>query len=187
MKTLSRTLCLAALLMPVLANAQEAAAPAPAPTKETIVCALDPTCNKPIAPPTRHRRGLTVSGQTAEAPPPAINLNIPFEYNSAELAADARITLDTLGAAMRDQRLAGFTFLIGGHTDAKGGDVYNQKLSERRADSVRGYLVAHFGIAPETLSVKGFGRSEPLDPAHPDDGVNRRVQIINTTAATARQ
>ena len=88
-----------------------------------------------------------------------------------------------MGTALRDPRLAAFSFLIAGHTDAKGGVEFNQKLSERRADAVRSYLIAQFGIAAERLSAKGYGKSQLLDPANPEDGVNRRVQIINITAA----
>jgi len=89
-------------------------------------------------------------------------------------------------AALRDPRLAAFSFLIAGHTDAKGGVEFNQKLSERRAEAVSHYLVTQFGIAPARLSAKGYGKSQLLDPANPEDGVNRRVQVINVTASAPR-
>jgi len=164
------------------------AAWAQTPSAEDMVCKLDPACNKAAAPEpaagtTRHRRGLTVTGQASAEPTNAIDLNVPFKPNSAKLESDARITLDNLGQAMRDQRLATFTFMIGGHTDAKGSDAANLTLSERRAAAVRSYLMSHYQIAGDRLTAKGFGRTELLDPDHPEDGVNRRVQIVNTSAS----
>ncbi len=185
MKQLQAIFILALVGWPSPASAQEP--PATNISKDALVCALDPACNKGPAVPARHRRGLTVSGQTADNAPPSVNLNIAFEYNSADVASDARITLDTLGEAMRDKRLSGSNFLIAGHTDAKGNDVYNTRLSLRRAESVKRYLVEHFKITPDTLSVNGYGRSKPLDPTRPEDPINRRVEIVNTSAATAQQ
>ncbi len=162
------------------------------PSPNDIACALDPNCQKPqpkVQPQEKTRdlfgRGLTVEGKPAEQPL-SVNLYVNFAYNSADLTSDARITLDRLGTALRDPRLAAFSFLIAGHTDAKGGVEFNQKLSERRAEAVSHYLVTQFGIAPARLSAKGYGKSQLLDPANPEDGVNRRVQVINVTASAPR-
>jgi len=157
-----------------------------------IECALDPNCQKPqpqAQPQEKTRsllgRGVTVEGKPAKQPL-SVNLYVNFAYNSADLTSDARITLDRLGTALRDQRLAAFSFLIAGHTDAKGSGEFNQKLSERRAEAVSHYLVTQFGIAPARLSAKGYGKSQLLDPANPEDGVNRRVQVINVSASAPR-
>jgi outer membrane protein OmpA-like peptidoglycan-associated protein len=162
---------------------------APASAQETlspsgIACELDPNCPKPK----RHRRGLVPRGVTVEGVVPSeqsnsVNIYINFAFNSAELTSDARITLDQLGAALRDPRLGTFSFIIAGHTDAVGGVEFNQKLSERRAEAVRNYLITQFGIPAERLTAKGYGKSQLLDPEHPEDGINRRVQVINATAA----
>ena len=171
------TLLGGATLLPQPASAEEALTP------NAIECALDPNCAKP-APRTRSlRRGITVEGAPTEQPL-SINLYVNFAFNSADLTSDARITLDQLGTALRDPRLAPFSFLIAGHTDAIGGAEFNQKLSERRAGAVRDYLIKQYGIAAERLSAKGYGKSQLLDPARPDDGVNRRVQVINTSATS---
>jgi outer membrane protein OmpA-like peptidoglycan-associated protein len=153
------------------------------PSKEEIVCALDPTCAAQNQGP--RTRGLTVSGQEPSLDPFSINLHITFAYNSAEILTDGKITLDTLGAALRDTRLAKFTFLIGGHTDAKGSDVFNQALSERRANAVRAYLINNYRIPAAQLTVKGYGRLRLFDPGEPFSAVNRRVQIVNMSAASA--
>jgi outer membrane protein OmpA-like peptidoglycan-associated protein len=67
-----------------------------------------------------------------------------------------------------------------------GGEDYNQQLSERRAEAVRQYLTAQFAIEPNRLAARGFGKMRLLDPARPEDGVNRRVQILNLTAGAPR-
>jgi len=165
-------------LLPAPASAQETLSPA------GIACELDPNCPRPK----HHRRGLlqrgvTVEGVVTSDQPNSVNIYVNFEFNSAELTSDARITLDQLGAALREPRLGAFSFVIAGHTDAMGGVEFNQKLSERRAEAVRSYLIAQFGIPADRLSAKGYGKSQLLDPEHPEDGVNRRVQVINATAA----
>jgi outer membrane protein OmpA-like peptidoglycan-associated protein len=152
-------------------------------SKNDIVCALDPKCAEP---PTRSfKRGITASGGNTEGAPLAVDLYVSFAYDSADLTGDARITLDQLGGALRDPRLSGFTFMVAGHTDAKGGVDYNQKLSERRAEAVRQYLVAQFAIDQLRLRALGFGKARLFDASRPEDGVNRRVQVLNMTASAA--
>jgi outer membrane protein OmpA-like peptidoglycan-associated protein len=175
---------LAATLI-ILASVPVAFAQTPAqpPSPDEITCQLDPSCA------TGHvkRRSIDPSEVKAQPKQNAINLNVPFEFNSAVLQTDARITLDNLGKALTDPRLAGYSFLIGGHTDAKGSQSYNKVLSERRAKAVREYLMTNFSIPANRLKAEGFGSLQLLDGAHPEDGVNRRVQIVNTTASPPAQ
>ena len=152
------------------------------PSQDDITCALDPKCTRPVV---RDARGVISSGGTAHERL-SIDLYVNFAYDSAELTSDARITLDRLGYALRDERLKGFSFLIAGHTDAKGSVEYNQKLSERRAQAVKSYLITQFGIDSALLTARGFGKSQLLDPSRPEDGVNRRVQIVNSTVSGQR-
>jgi outer membrane protein OmpA-like peptidoglycan-associated protein len=139
------------------------------PSTEDVVKALVPT-------KTRSPRGLRMEG---EDKPPSIDLYIPFEYNSDKLTTEAMLTLKRLGAALKDPRLKGYRFKIAGHTDAKGSAEYNQKLSERRAASVRNYLVFQYDLEISRIEVEGFGKTQLLDPSQPEDGINRRVQVIN--------
>jgi outer membrane protein OmpA-like peptidoglycan-associated protein len=111
--------------------------------------------------------------------PPSIDLNIPFEYNSALLTPDAYRTLRRLGEALKDQRLSSDRFKIAGHTDAKGTAEYNQKLSEQRAQAVRNYLINQYDVEASRIDAVGYGKTQLADPAHPEDGINRRVQVIN--------
>jgi outer membrane protein OmpA-like peptidoglycan-associated protein len=156
------------------AQAQQALSPS------QIECALDPTCPKPQQRKRGLQRGVTVEGGKEEQPL-SVNLYVNFEFSSAELTSDARITLDQLGTALRDPKLTAFSFVIAGHTDAVGGDEFNQKLSERRAEAVRNYMIAQYGIEANRLTAKGYGKLQLLDPERPEDAVNRCVQIINAT------
>jgi outer membrane protein OmpA-like peptidoglycan-associated protein len=87
--------------------------------------------------------------------------------------------LKRLGAALKDTRLSGYRFRIAGHTDARGSQEYNQKLSERRAGAVRNYIVFQYDLEPDRIETVGFGKSQLLDSSKPEDGINRRVQVIN--------
>ena len=101
-------------------------------------------------------------------------------------AASAQ-AVQELGKALSDPGLKGSTFVVAGHTDAVGGESYNQDLSERRADTIKTYLVEKYGIAGANLVSVGYGKTKPKDPATPFDPTNRRVQVVNMAAKTASQ
>jgi outer membrane protein OmpA-like peptidoglycan-associated protein len=109
---------------------------------------------------------------------PSIDLEVYFDYDSSALTQVAIPKLSTLGRAFSDDRLKGKTFLIGGHTDARGSDAYNQSLSERRTDAVKQYLMDNFGIDPTTLVAIGYGEERLKNPAAPEADENRRVQVV---------
>lgn len=69
--------------------------------------------------------------------------------------------------------------MVAGHTDAAGGEAYNQELSERRADAIKRYLVNKYGIGSADLVTVGYGKSKLKDPNQPMAEVNRRVQVVN--------
>ena len=118
---------------------------------------------------------------------PNIDLEINFDYNSANISAKSLPSVQALGKALTNPDLKGSTFLVAGHTDAAGSDAYNQDLSERRADSIKRYLTSKYSIADADLVTVGYGKTKLKDPANPLAGVNRRVQVVNmankTTAA----
>jgi outer membrane protein OmpA-like peptidoglycan-associated protein len=116
---------------------------------------------------------------------PNIDLEITFDYNSAEISYSSLGSVQALGKALSDPNLRGSTFIVAGHTDAAGGEGYNQDLSERRAESVKRYLVERGGIAASDLVTVGYGRSKPKDPSAPMDPANRRVQVINMASRSA--
>jgi outer membrane protein OmpA-like peptidoglycan-associated protein len=158
-------------------------APASAGGAEDIVQALLP---RPAAA-TRSiagNRGIAIEGGDEKEEPPSIDLAIPFEYDQSALSmSDAQIIVDTLGKALKDPRLAGQRFSIIGHTDARGGDAYNLALSQRRAEAVRARLVQFHGVDASRLVAEGHGMRELKDPARPESGINRRVQVKLLAAA----
>ena len=75
---------------------------------------------------------------------------------------------------------------ISGHTDSKGADDYNQQLSEKRAESVKKWLIENTEVDPEIIEISGYGESKPVEPNTNPDGSdnpegrqkNRRVEIV---------
>jgi outer membrane protein OmpA-like peptidoglycan-associated protein len=117
---------------------------------------------------------------------PGIDLEIYFDFDSAAVTPKAMPQLDKLGAALTEPGLNGATFLVGGHTDAKGADAYNLGLSDRRAESVKRYLVQRFSVVADNLVAIGYGKRElknKLDPLAPE---NRRVQVAKLAAQAER-
>ena len=110
---------------------------------------------------------------------PNIDLEITFDYNSADISTKSLPSVQALGRALTNPDLKGSTFIVAGHTDAAGGESYNQDLSERRADSVKKYLADKFGIAGSDLVTVGYGKSKLKDPNAPMAEANRRVQVVN--------
>jgi outer membrane protein OmpA-like peptidoglycan-associated protein len=110
---------------------------------------------------------------------PKIDLEIRFDYNSADIAKTSVQAVQELGKALSDPSLKGSTFVVAGHTDAVGTEQYNQGLSERRADTIKRYLTEKFGINGADLVTVGYGESKPKDAKMPEDPTNRRVQVVN--------
>ena len=110
---------------------------------------------------------------------PKIDLEINFDYNSADISIRSLSSVQALGRALSNPDLKGSTFVVAGHTDAAGSETYNQDLSERRADSIKKYLVDKFGITGTDLVTVGYGKSKLKDAANPLADINRRVQVVN--------
>jgi outer membrane protein OmpA-like peptidoglycan-associated protein len=110
---------------------------------------------------------------------PSIDLEITFDYDSAKISQKALPAVTALGKALTNPELKGATFVLAGHTDAKGGEAYNQDLSERRADSVKTYLMEKYGIPAADLVTVGYGETKLKNPADPSADENRRVQVVN--------
>ena len=111
---------------------------------------------------------------------PKVDLEINFDFNSASISKGSMPAVQHLGEALTDPQLKGSTFIVSGHTDGVGSDAFNQDLSERRADTIKHYLVDHFHIAASDLVTVGYGKTHLKDAANPDDPINRRVQVVNT-------
>jgi outer membrane protein OmpA-like peptidoglycan-associated protein len=131
----------------------------------------------------RQTRSLTMDERdkiaTISKEKPSIDLEINFEFNSDRISSVAISQVTALGQALSSADLKGSTFVVAGHTDAKGGDALNQSLSERRADAVKRFLVEKYKIEDTNLVTVGYGKAQLKNQANPLSGENRRVQVVN--------
>lgn len=110
-----------------------------------------------------------------------LSSDVMFDFDKSDLKPEALGSLQKVVTVM--QAYPAYRCTIGGHTDGKGEKQYNQKLSERRADSVKTWLAAHGAANPTTT--QGFGDSKPIAPNTKPNGSdnpegrqkNRRVEI----------
>jgi outer membrane protein OmpA-like peptidoglycan-associated protein len=142
----------------------------------------------------RPARALTVKEKTEIANisthKPNIDIEINFDHGSAVIDLKAVRPLVRLGLVLLEQNLKGTIFFVNGHTDAKGTAEYNQELSERRAESVKEFLVREFSLPADTLITVGFGKTRLKNRSDAFADENRRVQIVNTqqrSSAPARE
>jgi outer membrane protein OmpA-like peptidoglycan-associated protein len=162
-----------------------------APAAEPEVASSGP--HQALVDELRHRgnRPLTtgereeIAAWTSERP--AVDLQIYFDYNSSAISPKAVPQLTNLGNALSSPQLKNALVSINGHTDGKGNDSSNQKLSERRAESIKRYLVDHFALASENLVTIGYGKQKLKDAAHPMAAENRRVEIVNLVTQVQAQ
>lgn len=120
---------------------------------------------------------------TVAAVKPQIDLPMEFDRNSDVLHGQALENANSLGRALSDPSMRGQTFVIAGHTDARGSDALNQKLSERRADALKQFLVRTYGLPAANLITVGYGKTRLKNPNDPEGQENRRVQAVNMLQA----
>jgi outer membrane protein OmpA-like peptidoglycan-associated protein len=103
--------------------------------------------------------------------------DVLFQTNSSYLSAEAKKELDKFVEMLKDDKVS--KLLINGHTDATGTAEYNLGLSEKRAVSVKNYLVTK-GISSQRITTQGYGITKPIAPNNTVEGrgKNRRVEII---------
>jgi outer membrane protein OmpA-like peptidoglycan-associated protein len=101
---------------------------------------------------------------------------IHFAYDKYEIKPSSHTVLDEIIATIQSKRVV--EVRVEGHTDSRGTDAYNQKLSENRANSVRNYMVGH-GIPAEKIGAVGMGESKPIADNATKEGraQNRRVEF----------
>ena len=101
-----------------------------------------------------------------------------FGFDEAILTKESEKQLEELLGALNDHELRSYRFQLVGHTCDIGSDLYNQKLSERRAETVKKWLVAH-GYSTHQLITTGFGEKKPIADNNTEEGrkLNRRVEI----------
>ena len=152
--------------------APRAAAPAPAPAPAPRAAAPAPAAAAPRA----------AAPAARPAPPPAAATKVTyaadtfFDFNKSVLKADGKAKLDDLAGKVKAINLE--VIIAVGHTDSVGSDAYNQKLSVKRADAVKAYLITK-GIEKNRVYTEGKGEKQPVADNKTDAGrsKNRRVEI----------
>jgi OmpA-OmpF porin, OOP family len=151
-----------------LAAPAPAAAPAAAPAPAPAAPAAAPAPARPPAP------------AAAPQPPAATKVTYAadafFDFNKSVLKPEGKAKLDDLVGKIKGINLE--VIIAVGHTDSVGSDAYNQKLSVRRSESVKAYLVSK-GIEKNRVYTEGKGEKQPVADNKTAEGraKNRRVEI----------
>jgi OOP family OmpA-OmpF porin len=152
-------------------------------TPEEVIAGLMPQ------PPQVRTRGLETSIRDLEPGLSTIVVTINFAFDSAEILPQAIPNMQSLGRALESPELAPYRIRIEGHADSTGPAAYNVGLSQRRADSVKQYLVQHFAIEAERLITEGRGEDEPIatNATRAGRAKNRRAELVNVGAMASSQ
>jgi outer membrane protein OmpA-like peptidoglycan-associated protein len=112
--------------------------------------------------------------------------DVLFDFNKYTLKADAQVKLAKVSGILL--AYPNLKLQVEGYTDNIGGDDYNQKLSEERADTVRDFLVAQ-SVPDSNIAAEGYGKNEPIADNSTNSGraQNRRVQLVVSGAAIGIQ
>jgi OOP family OmpA-OmpF porin len=151
-------------------------------TAYTLVCrgaggTADSTANISVAAPTPAAAPVIVPSPPAPVEKmcsPTV-INIKFDTNKADIKPQYHDELKKLADFLIEFPNA--KGVIEGHTDSDGDKASNMRLSQRRADSVRNYIIKNFGLAPERFSAKGFGPTRPVADNKTKEGKQRNRRI----------
>ena len=102
---------------------------------------------------------------------------VNFDYDQAVVRQQDFAVLDQAAATLKEW--GEVKVEVAGHTDSRGADGYNMKLSQRRAEAVRSYMIDK-GVSADRLTAKGYGESRPVADNGTEDGrfQNRRVELV---------
>ncbi len=165
-----------------------AKAPAPTPEPVRIVPVIPMPTPAPTPVPSCELPATAGAGSMAGCGPgdQFVLRGVNFEFDQSRLTTNAKTILDPVAAELVAR--PAIDIEIQGHTDSKGSDAYNQKLSEKRAASVVQYLEDK-GVAGERMDSTGYGESMPIADNATDEGreLNRRVElkVVNDKSGAA--
>jgi OOP family OmpA-OmpF porin len=112
--------------------------------------------------------------------PARIELHVNFDFDKADVKQQYLSEIRKVGDYLNAN--PGTTATLEGHTDSRGAEAYNQRLSQRRVDAVKGVLVNQLGVGASRLTAVGYGETRPLETNDTDAGraENRRVESVIT-------
>jgi len=146
--------------------------PAPAPEK---LAAAEPVAAPAPAP--AYVAPAPAPAPVAAVPQKLVLVGVNFDFDKATLRQEDVSDLDKNVEALK--AWGDVNIEVAGHTDSKGSDAYNMKLSKQRAEAVRNFLISR-GVAADRLTAKGYGESQPVADNATEAGrfQNRRVELI---------
>jgi len=151
--------------VPVAAAPEAEPVPAPAPAPAYVAPAPAPApAPAYVAPEPAAPQKLVLEG-------------VNFDFDKATLRQE---DIGSLGDDVEALKAWGDVNIeVAGHTDSMGSDAYNMKLSQRRAEAVRNFLISR-GVAADRLTAKGYGEAQPVADNATEEGrfKNRRVELI---------
>jgi OOP family OmpA-OmpF porin len=127
---------------------------------------------QPVSPPqTEAERQLIATGR--------IRLeNVYFETNSAKLLPESETSLNEAGQAL--EKFPYLKIEVEGHTDTRGSDAYNMRLSQARAEAVRAYMLERFKLTAANYTARGFGESRPETKERNEEEMLRNRRVVLT-------
>jgi peptidoglycan-associated lipoprotein len=142
--------------------------PPPAPVAEKPVITAPPVAEDPMA-------SRSIDDLNRDSPMRIVY----YDYDSADLSAEARAALDANAATLK--KYSAWTVTVEGHCDERGTAEYNLALGERRAAAAQAYLVA-LGIPASRIKTVSYGKEFPFDPGHDEAAwaKNRRAHFVIT-------
>jgi outer membrane protein OmpA-like peptidoglycan-associated protein len=156
----------------------DALSPAAARAPDEAASGADGVRTRSFKPALRPAAAAAAGTASTAAQPGRASILVTFVTNSADLTGNAKRALDVLASAMKSDKLAAVRFTIEGHADPRGSEELNLKLSQARAESVRGYLTASHGLASDRINAVGKGSSALMNASEPAAPENRRVTIV---------
>jgi outer membrane protein OmpA-like peptidoglycan-associated protein len=163
--------------------------PPPPPPPPPVSQAAPPVAAVPATPPDSDHDGVPDNIDQCPNTPPGVQVDavgcplkgsitlegVNFEHNSADLTTTSHAALDPIADGLKKHpRLK---IELQGHTDSTGSPPYNLKLSQRRADSVRNYLLQQ-GVTGEQLVAKGYGQTQPIASNKTADGRSKNRRVV---------
>jgi len=129
---------------------------------------------------------LNVDSRISDCPNCVVTIALDVEFDTNKAVVKEKYNSEIKKVADFMKKYPKTTAVIEGHTDNVYTPEYNKKLSEARANSVRLYLINHFGVKASRLSAVGYGLTKPIASNSTEEGrqKNRRVQAVIQTVTT---
>lgn len=132
---------------------------------------IPPTVIVPVQPPTQN---LPIRNER--------QFTVLFDFDSTNITSNTASELGLMADFIKTRRTNN-NIVLEGHTDSKGSDVYNNKLSQARADTAKTILVNKYGVDGMKLTPMGYGESNPVDTNNTDQGRQNNRRVVATVVS----